>query len=86
MQSKAVGVFNVAYGQRIAINELAKNICREIDSRSEIRHEAERVGDVKHSLAAVDKLRVEGFESGGNFDDGLCQTIDFLKKEAESKT
>src|ERR1017187_1205255 len=56
-QSSATGVFNVAYGQRISINDLATTICRLTGSRSEITHAPERSGDVKHSLAAIDKLR-----------------------------
>jgi UDP-glucose 4-epimerase len=83
MQSKAVGVFNVAYGRRITINKLAKTICRKTGSSSEIRYAAERAGDVKHSLAGVGKLSAEGFKPGGSFEDGLCSTIDFFKKQTK---
>jgi nucleoside-diphosphate-sugar epimerase len=77
-QSKATGVFNVAYGKKITINELAKTICRLTGSKSEIRHAAERAGDVKHSLASVEKLKAAGFEPRSNFSDGLQQTIQFF--------
>jgi len=43
------GVYNVAYGGRITINDLARRIVRLTRSRSEIRHLPERAGDVKHS-------------------------------------
>ncbi len=79
-ESTATGVFNVAYGQRITINDLAKTICRLTNSRSEIKHAPERSGDVKHSLAAVDKLRAAGFSPTSNFDDGLKATIGFFQK------
>jgi UDP-glucose 4-epimerase len=75
MQSAATGVFNVAYGQRVTINELAATICRLTGSRSEIRHAAERSGDVKHSLAAIEKLRATGFVPKGNLSDGLQATV-----------
>jgi UDP-glucose 4-epimerase len=77
-QSKAGGVFNVAYGQRITINELARRICRLTGSRSQIRHAAGRLGDVKHSMASIEKLRAAGFAPQGNFEDGLRATIDFF--------
>jgi UDP-glucose 4-epimerase len=78
-QSPATGVFNVARGQRLTINELAANICRLTGSRSEIKHAAERPGDVKHSLADIDKLRNAGFIPGGDFHKGLQTTIRFFK-------
>jgi nucleoside-diphosphate-sugar epimerase len=78
-QSPATGVFNVAYGKRITINELAEKICRLTGSHSEIRHAAERPGDVKHSLAAIDKLHAAGFAPTANFDEGLQATIEFFQ-------
>jgi len=74
-QSPATGVFNVAYGHRITINELARTICELTGSRSEIKHTAPRAGDVKHSLAAIEKLRAAGFQPTSNFTDGLHETI-----------
>jgi nucleoside-diphosphate-sugar epimerase len=83
--SPATGVFNVAYGQRITIKELAATICRLTDSRSEIIHAAERPGDVKHSLASVDKLRAAGFVPAANFQDGLRATIKFFHEKVHHK-
>jgi len=78
MQSPATGVFNVAYGQRITINDLATNICRLTGSRSEIKHAAARAGDVKHSMAAVEKLRAVGFTPMGSLTSGLQDTVAFF--------
>ena len=78
-QSPASGVFNVAYGKKITINELATAICKLTSSRSEIQHQPERAGDVKHSLAAVDRLRAAGCHLTGNLSDGLQATVDFFK-------
>ena len=78
-QSSATGVFNVAYGRRITINDLAREIVRLTGSRSQIQYAPERPGDVKHSLAAVDKLRATGFQPVGNLADGLATTIDFFR-------
>jgi UDP-glucose 4-epimerase len=77
-QSPATGVFNVAYGQRITINELARTICRMTNSQSEIKHAPARSGDVKHSLAAIEKLRAAGFSPGSGFQQGLESTVQFF--------
>jgi UDP-glucose 4-epimerase len=81
-QSQATGVLNVAYGQRITINDLAKNICRLVGSRSEIKYAVERSGDIKHSMASIEKLRSAGFIPAANFDSGLKATIDYFKSPA----
>jgi len=79
-QSQATGVFNVASGRSITINELARTICRLTNSRSEIRHAAERAGDVKNSAASVDQLRAAGFNPPGSLLEGLKATIEFFRK------
>jgi UDP-glucose 4-epimerase len=81
-QSPATGVFNVAYGQKITIKELAQNICALTGSKSEIKHGAERAGDVKHSLAAIEKLRATGFTPTSNFEDALATTIRYFQSRA----
>ena len=78
-QSAATGVFNVAYGRKITIQELAQHIITLTGSSSEIKHAPERAGDVKHSLAATDKIRAAGFAPPGNFTDGLAATIQFFQ-------
>jgi UDP-glucose 4-epimerase len=78
-KSPAQGVFNVAYGRRLSINDLSQMICQLTHSRSEIRHGAERAGDVKHSMAAVDQLRAAGFVPPGDLADGLNATVAFFK-------
>ncbi|HEY3931014.1 MAG TPA: NAD-dependent epimerase/dehydratase family protein [Verrucomicrobiae bacterium] len=77
-QFKSIGVFNMAYGQRMTINELAKTICCLTGSHSEIKHTPARPGDVKHSVASIEKLRAAGFDPLMNFGDGLQATIDFF--------
>lgn len=73
--SPATGVFNVACGQRITINELAATICRLTDSRSEILHAPERAGDVKHSQADIVRLRAAGFAPAETLAAGLQSAI-----------
>jgi UDP-glucose 4-epimerase len=80
-QSAATGVFNVAYGGKITINNLAATICQLTGSRSEIKHAPERAGDVKHSMAAVERLRSAGFTPQGNLSEGLQATVEFFSKK-----
>jgi UDP-glucose 4-epimerase len=82
-RSTATGVFNVAYGQRIAIKELAATICRLTRSRSEIKYAIARPGDVRHSLASVDKLREAGFVSTANFNASLQTTIAYFHEKSD---
>jgi len=81
VESPATGVFNVAYGQRVSINDLAANIHRITGSSSEIRHAPERAGDVKHSLAAIEKVRAAGFVPRGSLAEGLADTIEWFQKK-----
>ncbi|MCP3968479.1 MAG: NAD-dependent epimerase/dehydratase family protein [Lentisphaerae bacterium] len=77
-QSDFTGVYNVAYGGRITINDLVNKIKGITNSNSEVEHLPERPGDVKHSMAAVDKLNSTGFMPQSDFDTGLAATIDYF--------
>lgn len=78
-ESKDTGVFNVAYGGRITINDLAQRIIELTGSESEVSHAPERAGDVKHSRAAIDKISAAGYKPAGSFEAGLAQTIQFFQ-------
>ena len=73
------GVYNVAYGKRITINDLVGKIKGIVGSGSEVEYLPERPGDVKHSLAAIDKLLATGFRPSSNFDTGLAATIEYFR-------
>lgn len=79
-QPSACGVFNVACGQGVTINELAKTICHLTGSHSAIKYAAARPGDVKHSLASIEKLLSAGFIPTSNFNAGLKDTIEFFSQ------
>ena len=68
------GVYNVGYGRSITIADLAQRIIADAGSRSTIEHGPVRPGDVKHSQAAIDRLRNAGFQHVSNLEDGLAQT------------
>ena len=65
------GVFNAGYGRQTSVKELAESILELTGSSSEIVYAPERAGDVRHSLASVDKLKAAGFYPAGNLEAGL---------------
>lgn len=77
------GVYNIAYGQKITINDLVKQIISVTGSQSKVIHLDERPGDVKHSMAGVEKLKSTGFEPRHSFAEGMEKTISFFQKKAQ---
>ncbi|MDF7823489.1 SDR family oxidoreductase [Pontiellaceae bacterium B12227] len=80
MNDTPAGYFNVAYGGRLTVNDLAKKIIELTGSSSKIEYAPERAGDVKHSMASIKKIMSAGFEPTSNFEEGLRATIDFFQK------
>ena len=62
------------------IHDITHTIIAEAGSQSEIRHEPARAGDVKHSLASVDRLRAAGFRPVSNLRDGLAATLRYFQQ------
>lgn len=74
------GAFNVGYGASTTINDIARTIIAEAGSRSEIRYEPERAGDVRHSRASVERLSHAGFRPVSNLREGLAATLGYFQK------
>ncbi|MGD1848900.1 MAG: SDR family oxidoreductase [Salibacteraceae bacterium] len=77
-------VYNVAYGENTTLNELVQLLVELLGNfdpaiRSvEITYGPERVGDVKHSLASIDKAkRLLGYDPQYNLRQGLEKAIDW---------
>lgn len=49
------GVFNAGYGHQLTVLELARRILEITNSQSEIQFEPERIGDVRHSQASIER-------------------------------
>ncbi len=75
------GVYNVAYGRSITIEDLARRIVTLTGSAASVEHAPERPGDAKHSRAAIDRLTDAGFRAGSDFDTGLAETIAFFREQ-----
>ncbi|RMG77963.1 MAG: NAD-dependent epimerase/dehydratase family protein, partial [Bacteroidetes bacterium] len=82
INEQAFGVFNVANGNAITINELAEKVIEITNSKSKILYAEERPGDIKHSVADITETKeILGFAPSNNFDEELRITIDYFKKE-----
>ena len=81
LQSQATGVFNVALGKATTITDLAVTIRKLAKSSSKIEYGTARPGDVKHSVAGVDKIQKAGFKPICDLDTGLGETIEFFRRE-----
>jgi UDP-glucose 4-epimerase len=73
-------VYNVGSGRSITILALARLIVRQAGSSSPIVHAEARPGDVRHSRAAVSRIRRElGFRAQVSMTEGLRRTIEALR-------
>lgn len=75
-------VYNTAYGERTTLNQLVgylKEYLSEFDpeiARVEVLHGPNRVGDIPHSLACIDKAKeLLGYQPKYNMRDGLKEAV-----------
>lgn len=78
------GVFNCGGGGQTTIVSLAEKIIRLAHSESRVAHAPERSGDVRHSLASVDKLRAAGWTPRHDLEEGLAITLEFFRAQRQS--
>ena len=79
MENDLEGVYNVATGKTVTINELVKRILFMTDSQSEVEHLPERPGDIRHLQASTDKLHGAGVRCDANFAASLGATLNYYK-------
>ncbi|NOY53163.1 MAG: SDR family oxidoreductase [Deltaproteobacteria bacterium] len=77
VQDQAAGrSFNIAYGERISILELAEKIIEITGSRSEISYREKRQGDIRHSLADISYAeKYLAYHPQFDLEKGLTETI-----------
>ena len=75
-ESQAVGVFNIASGQRVNLNQLAQIII-ELSGNKNLHpvYGNERQGDIKHSLADIRRAGSFGFHPQYGLREGLKELI-----------
>lgn len=74
-ESDNTGVFNIACGRRITINELVGYINEILGKDITPKYVDTRPGDIKHSLADILKARSFGYNPEGNFKDELAIAV-----------
>lgn len=73
-------VFNVACGERHSLLEIASLVEKFVGHPVERRHVGSRRGDVRHTLASIDKAqRLLGYRPTVGFEDGLRLTFEALR-------
>jgi UDP-glucose 4-epimerase len=73
-------VFNIATGTRIDLNETFRVLKKLTGYPGEVKYEAERAGDVKHSLADLTLAESHlGYMPMVNFEEGLRRTIEWYR-------
>lgn len=74
-------VFNIACGVKFTLLELMQEINRALDKNVEPLFDNDRTGDVKHSLAAIDKAQQRlGYSPKVAFAEGIRQTVEFFTR------
>jgi UDP-glucose 4-epimerase len=78
----AGGVFNVAVGARISLNDLFRTLQDIIGSGVQPIYEAPREGDVRDSLADLSLARkVLGYQPLVSLSDGLARTVEWYRAQ-----
>ncbi|UUX92269.1 SDR family oxidoreductase [Methanoplanus endosymbiosus] len=82
MESDATGFYNIACGERISLNNLAKNIMEILNFDTEPIYEEPRVGDVRDSLADISKAnKAFNYKPEYSLNDGLRETIEWYQNQ-----
>ncbi|MEO8284983.1 MAG: SDR family oxidoreductase [Chloroflexota bacterium] len=76
---------NIACGERISLLDLINQVNSNLGTSIMPIHEPERAGDVKHSLADIEKARrLLDFTPSIDFAEGLTRTINYMKANPEA--
>jgi UDP-glucose 4-epimerase len=81
-ESKATGIFNIAGGKRISINDLVKIIMKICGNHYDPTYDDSRPGDIKHSLADISKAKEKlGYKPKFNIIKGLEETVKWIQTQ-----
>jgi UDP-glucose 4-epimerase len=76
-------IFNVATGRRVSLLDAFAEIKRITGFQGDVRHEAERNGDIKHSGADISAAQgAFGYEVVADLAYGLEKTIEWARETA----
>jgi UDP-glucose 4-epimerase len=81
-ESDETGIFNIAGGNRISINDLAYKIMDLCKKNLKIEYTEPRHGDIKHSYADISKAKEKlNYAPGYILSDGLKEVITWYRKQ-----
>lgn len=79
-------IMNIAGGKRITINEIVQNVLKAAGSSSKVVHEPARKGDIRHSLASVDRAgEILGYNKIVGLEEGLERTIAWYRRDLQAE-
>jgi UDP-glucose 4-epimerase len=78
-ESNETGVFNIACGRRIILNDLISMINELLGRDIAPKYVDSRPGDIKHSLADISKAKSFGYNPKDEFMKELEETIEFFR-------
>lgn len=81
-ESRAEGVFNIACGRQITLNDLADQIMKVVGIKMDKVYESPRTGDIKDSLADISSAREKlRYDPKFDLNSGLRETIKWFQKD-----
>jgi len=74
-------VYNIACGVATTLDEVVKVIGTILGRPIQPKHDPERAGDIKHSVADISAARAElGYTAAVSFEEGMRRTVDWYRK------
>lgn len=75
-------VFNIACGTSTSLNQVIDHLRTFTEVDTEVVHGPDRAGDIKHSLASIDKARdLMGYEPAVSVEAGLRLSVEWYRSE-----
>jgi len=84
-ESEVTGIFNIASGKSVSINDLAKIIMKICNKNLDLVNKNVRPGDIRHSSADISKAQQKlRYEPKFNLTDGLKLTVEWFQKRRKN--
>jgi nucleoside-diphosphate-sugar epimerase len=78
-------IYNTACSERVSLNRMIKKLAQITGNKTSIKYGPERIGDVKHSLASIQKAStLLGYKPTVYFDEGLEKVVEWYKQSLSS--
>lgn len=86
LEAEPGAVINVGGGERISLNQLYKAIAADIGGPPEPGYGPDRAGDVRHSLASVERAKeLLGYSPSVSWREGLSRTVAWYQSQGKEK-